>query len=90
MAHRTPPRNRLAKLLPSRWRDWLRGQDVPPRKCTVVATATLSGGELVRDLVIEEGWIIAIGTAVLADDVFEQRIPFDVERIAGLTIEVVI
>ncbi|MEL7239718.1 MAG: hypothetical protein AAGK78_12730 [Planctomycetota bacterium] len=86
---RTPPRNRLAKPLPDRWRQWLVEQGVPRRKYTAVCNATLTTGEAFQQLVIEEGWIIAVGTDVL-DETFEQRIGFDPEAIDAMTLEMVV
>ena len=81
---RTPPRNRLAKPLPDRWRTWLVAQGVPRRKYTAVVAATLTDGRTVDDVVIEEGWIIALGTAPLAAAAFEQPIALDPAAIASL------
>ena len=44
MPARTPIRNRLAKPLPARWRQWLVGHGVPKRKYTAVCAATLDDG----------------------------------------------
>ena len=74
---RTPPRNRLAKPLPDRWRYWLVDEGVPKRKYTAVVTVALADGRRVDEVIIEEGWIVAIGLERLADDVFEQAIDFD-------------
>ena len=87
---RTPPRNRLAKPLPDRWRAWLVAQGVPRRKYTAVVAATLLDGRVVEDVVIEEGWVIAVGTAALAADAFEQPIDFDPPAIASLRLAQVV
>ena len=83
---RTPSRNRLAKPLPDRWREWLVDQGVPKRKYTAVLNAALADGSTVADVVVEEGWIVSVGTAALAADVFEQRIEFDPEAIVALEV----
>ena len=57
---RTPPRNRLAKVLPDEWRQLLVSRGVPKRKYTAVCKATLAGGRVIDELIIEEGWIIAL------------------------------
>ena len=85
MPSRTPIRNRLAKPLPARWREWLVGQGVPKRKYTAVCRATLADGRVVEEVVIEEGWVIAVGVDVLADE-FEQRIEFNPEQVVALDV----
>ena len=82
---RTPPRNRLAKPLPDRWRRWLVDHGVPRRKYTAVVAATLADGRVIHDVVIEEGWIIAVGLDALAD-AFEQPIPLAPDSITSLTL----
>lgn len=89
MAGRTPIRNRLAKPLPERWRNWLVEQGVPKRKYTAVCAATLLGGRRVEPVIIEEGWIIATDLAILADT-FEQRIDIDPQQIEALQIRQVV
>lgn len=86
MPSRTPARNRLARPLPERWRSWLVDQGVPKRKYTAVVAVTLADGATIEDVVIEEGWIISIGTAALAADVFEQRIDLEPEAIQAMTL----
>lgn len=85
MASRTPPRNRLAKILPDEWRNFLVSNGVPKRKYTAVCRATLTGGRIIDELIIEEGWIVALSKAHLAG-VFEQRIDFDPRTITALEI----
>jgi hypothetical protein len=80
---RTPRRNRLAKPLPERWRQWLVKQGVPRRKYTAVVRVMLAE-LLVENVVIEEGWIIATDLDRLAADRFEQVIDFDPERIESM------
>ena len=76
MHSRTPPRNRLAKVLPDEWRKYLVSRGCPKRKYTAVCRAELTDGRVIEDLIIEEGWIIALSRDGLAGN-FEQRINFD-------------
>ena len=85
MHSKTPPRNRLAKVLPEEWRQFLVANRVPKRKYTAVCRATLVSGRVVEQMIIEEGWIIALDKAGLAGH-FEQRIDFDPRTIADLEI----
>jgi hypothetical protein len=83
MHSKTPPRNRLAKVLPEDWRKFLIDQGVPKRKYTAVCQATLTDGTVIEDMIVEQGWIIAVGREGLAGT-FEQRIAFDPRSIAEL------
>ena len=85
MPSRTQPRNRLAKVLPEEWRKHLLAHDVPKRKYTAVCRATLVGGRVIEELIVEEGWIIALSKSGLAGT-FEQRIDFDPRTIMELEI----
>ena len=85
MHSRTPPRNRLAKVLPEEWRQFLVGHGVPKRKYTAVCKATLTSGRVIEELIVEEGWIVALGKQHLAGT-FEQRIDFDPRTIRDLQI----
>lgn len=85
MHSRTPPRNRLAKVLPDEWRAFLLAHGVPKRKYTAVCRATLAGGRIIDQMIVEEGWIIALDKAGLAGQ-FEQRIDFDPRTITALEI----
>ena len=85
MHSRTPPRNRLAKVLPEEWRKLLVANGVPKRKYTAVCRATLVGGRVIEQMIVEEGWIIALDKAHLAGP-FEQRIDFDPRSITDLQI----
>jgi hypothetical protein len=85
MPSRTPPRNRLAKVLPEEWRQFLVAHGVPKRKYTAVCRATLVDGRTIEQLIVEEGWIIALDKSGLAGR-FEQRIDFDPRAITGLQI----
>lgn len=82
---RSSPRNRLAKQLPDAWRRWLVEHGAPKRKYTAVCRATLTTGRVIEELIIEEGWVIALDRAGLAGK-FEQRIDFDPRQIVGLEI----
>jgi hypothetical protein len=85
MGSRSTPRNRLAKVLPEEWRRHLVDNGVPKRKYTAVCRATLADGRVIENLVIEEGWVIALDKLHLAGT-FEQRIDFDPRTIASLEI----
>ena len=85
MHSRTPPRNRLAKVLPDEWRAFLLAHGVPKRKYTAVCRAKLAGGRIIDQMIVEEGWIIALDKAGLAGQ-FEQRIDFDPRTITALEI----
>ena len=89
MGSRSAPRNRLAKSLPDEWRKFLVDHGVPKRKYTAVCHAELSGGRVIEQLIIEEGWIIALDKAGLAGT-FEQRIDFDPRDICSLRIQQVV
>lgn len=80
---KTPPRNRLAKVLPEEWRKYLLERGVPKRKYTAVCRATLADGRQLDELIIEQGWIIALSKKHLAGT-FEQRIDFDPRNITSL------
>lgn len=85
MHSRTPPRNRLAKVLPEEWRKFLLSQGAPKRKYTAVCRATLAGGRVIEEMIVEEGWIIATTKEHLAG-VFEQRIDFDPRTITDVQV----
>jgi hypothetical protein len=85
MHSRTPPRNRLAKVLPEEWRKFLVAHGVPRRKYTAVCRATLIDGRVMENLIVEQGWIIALDKCGLAGQ-FEQRINFDPREISQLEI----
>jgi hypothetical protein len=82
---RSAVRNRLAKPLPENWRQFLFERGVPRRKYTAVCRATLSDGRVIDQLIIEEGWVIALDKTHLAG-IFEQRIDFDPREIESLEI----
>ena len=85
MASRSTPRNRLAKPLPEEWRKFLVERGVPKRKYTAVCKAELSTGRVIDEMIVEEGWVIALDKAHLAG-IFEQRIDFDPRLITSLQI----
>ena len=89
MHSKVPPRNRLAKVLPEEWRKLLVSRGVPKRKYTAVLRATLVGGRVIEDLIIEEGWIIATTREGLGGT-FEQRIDFDPRQITDIEIKQVV
>lgn len=89
MGSRSTPRNRLAKPLPDQWRKFLVESGVPKRKYTAVCRAELAGGRVIEQLIIEEGWVIALDKSHLAG-IFEQRIDFDPRQIASLKIQQVV
>jgi hypothetical protein len=85
MHAKSPPRNRLAKVLPEEWRRWLLEHGVPKRKYAAVLKATLSDGRLIEHMIVEEGWIVALDKRGLGGQ-FEQRIDFDPRTIASIEI----
>ena len=85
MHSRTPPRNRLAKVLPEEWRNFLVAHGVPKRKYTAVCRATLVGGRVIDEMIVEEGWIVALDRNGLGGQ-FERRIDLDPRQITGLEI----
>lgn len=85
MPSRSTPRNRLAKPLPEEWRTYLVAHGVPKRKYTAVCRATLADGRVIDQLIVEEGWIIALDRQGLAGR-FEQRIDFDPRTTVSLEI----
>ena len=89
MHSKNPPRNRLAKPLPEEWRRFLIDQGVPKRKYTAVCKVALVGGRAIDELIVEQGWIVALDKNGLAGE-FEQRIDFDPRMIVELEIVQVI
>jgi hypothetical protein len=85
MHSKDAPRNRLAKPLPEEWRKFLIDRGVPKRKYTAVCKTTLVGGRVIDEMIVEQGWIIALDKAGLAGS-FEQRIDFDPRQIIDLEI----
>jgi hypothetical protein len=80
-----PGRNRLAKVLPEEWRKFLIEHGVPKRKYTAVVRAELVGGRVIDEMIVEEGWIIALNRGGLAGT-FERRIGIDPRQITSLEI----
>jgi hypothetical protein len=89
MHSKIPPRNRLAKVLPEEWRKLLVAKGAPRRKYTAVCCATLVDGRIIPDMIVEEGWIIALDRAGLGGT-FEQRIDFDPRTIVDLAIKQIV
>ena len=85
MHSKDPPRNRLAKPLPEEWRKMLIANGVPKRKYTAVLRTTLVGGRVIENLIVEQGWIIALDRNGLGGT-FEQRIDFDPRTIESIDI----
>ena len=89
MHSKTPARNRLAKVLPEAWRKYLVSMGCPKRKYTAVCRAVLVDGRVIEDLIVEEGWIIALSRQGLAGK-FEQRIDFRPDQIVELVLKQVV
>jgi hypothetical protein len=89
MHSRQPPRNRLAKVLPKEWRKLLVAHGVPKRKYTAVLRAELVGGRVIEEMIVEEGWIIALDRTGLGGT-FEQRIDFDPRQITAIEVKQVV
>jgi hypothetical protein len=85
MHSRLPPRNRLAKILPEEWRKLLVEKGVPKRKYTAVLRATLVGGRVIDEMIVEQGWIVALNKQGLVGT-FEQRIELDPRTITEIEI----
>lgn len=85
MHSKIPPRNRLAKVLPEEWRKLLVEKGAPRRKYTAICRVTLVGGRVIEELIVEEGWIIALSRDGLGGT-FEQRIDFDPREITELDV----
>ena len=85
MHSKVPPRNRLAKVLPEEWRQKLIEMGVPRRKYTAVCKITLPGQRVIEELIVEEGWIIALDRNGLGGT-FEARIDFDPRTILDMEV----
>jgi hypothetical protein len=85
MHSKTPPRNRLAKVLPEQWRQKLLYAGAPKRKYSAVVRVTLTDGRVIENLIIEQGWIIALSKAGLGG-IFEERIDFDPRTIEAMEV----
>ena len=85
MRSKHPPRNRLAKPLPEEWRRYLVEQGVPKRKYAAVCRVKLADGRVIEELVVEQGWIVALDKSGLVGHL-ERRIDFDPRTITGLQI----
>jgi hypothetical protein len=80
-----PARNRLAKVLPEEWRQFLLERGVPKRKYTAVVRAELVGGRVIDEMIVEQGWIIALDRSGLGGT-FEQRIDLNPRQITSIEI----
>ena len=89
MHSKYPPRNRLAKTLPEVWRKYLVENGCPKRKYTAVCRATLLSDRVIEDMIVEEGWVIALSKKGMAGT-FEERIDFDPHTIKELVIKQVV
>jgi hypothetical protein len=58
---------------------------VPKRKYAAVLKATLNDGRVIEQMIVEEGWIVALDKRGLSGQ-FEQRIDFDPREIAQIEI----
>lgn len=76
-------------MLPDQWRQVLLVHGAPRRKYTAVCSVVLEDGRAIDELIIEEGWIIALDRDGLGGT-FEQRIDFDPRTIADLQVKQVI
>jgi hypothetical protein len=85
MHSKHPPRNRLAKPLPEPWRKYLIANGVPKRKYTAVLRVTLDDGRVIDQLIVDQGWIVALDRTGLTGNL-EQRIDFDPRTIADVQI----
>ena len=85
MHSKYPPRNRLAKVLPEEWRQQLLASGAPKRKYTAICRTTLVGGRVIDEMIVEEGWIIALSRDGLGGT-FEQRIDFDPRQIVEMDV----
>src|ERR1043165_3625977 len=89
MHSKNPPRNRLAKVLPEEWRKFLVSKGAPKRKYTAVCRATLVDGRVIEQMIVEEGWIIALDRNGMGGT-FEQRIDFRPDSIVELELKQVV
>ncbi len=85
MHSKTPPRNRLAKVLPDEWRKLLLSRGVPKRKYAAVLRATLACGRVIEEMIVEQGWIVALDRAGVVGNA-ERRIDFDPRTITEVEI----
>lgn len=89
MHSRFPPRNRLAKVLPEEWRKKLLEAGAPKRKYTAICRATIVGGRVIEEMIVEEGWIIALSRDGLGGT-FEERIDFDPRQITQFEVKLIV
>jgi len=76
-------------VLPDEWRKYLVDRGCPKRKYTAVCRAKLVSGREIEDLIIEQGWIIALDRHGLGGT-FEQRIDFHPGEISELELKQVV
>ncbi len=57
----------------------------PKRKYTAVCRATLTSGRVIEQMIIEQGWIVALDRTGLAGTL-EQRIDFDPRTITAIDV----
>jgi hypothetical protein len=62
---------------------------VPKRKYLALCRATLADGRVIEDMVIEQGWIVALDRTGLAGN-FERRIDLDPRTISYIEIKQVV
>ena len=62
---------------------------IPKRKYLAVCRATLTDGRVSEEMIVEQGWIIALDKSGLAG-IFEQRIDLDPRTITELEVRQVV
>lgn len=62
---------------------------IPKRKYLAVCRATLTDGRVIEEMIVEQGWIIALDKSGLAG-IFEQRIDLDPRTITELEVRQVV
>ncbi len=72
-------------MLPEEWRNLLLAHGVPKRKYAAVLRATLAGGRVIEEMIVEQGWIVALDKQGLVGK-FEQRIDLDPRTITDVEI----
>lgn len=85
MHSKTPPRNRLAKVLPAKFREQLHAAGVPKRKYTAILRVSLDDDSVIEEMVVEEGWIVSLTREGLAGH-DERPIALDPRRIVAVEI----
>lgn len=85
MHSKEPPRNRLAKVLPKEFREQLAAAGIPKRKYTAILRATLTDGSAVEEMIVEQGWIVALDRSGLVGN-DDRHIPLDPRTIVSVEI----